>query len=196
MFCTFTCMHPHFTLLSCSFFQLVFFLFLKRGYCRDSHARFTCTHYNTHALAHYTLTVYLQLLYFLIILILRPRGTHLVPRQTIRSRIFGLSTWAIWELTIAGGKKSIKPFRTGRPRTTCTSIAGPLHRDTTLSSRTFRVEGQVSGERVNLPGIRLLFPSASKIPAWLFPSPYWPRLRLGQYVGSESNRRYFLGLEK
>ena len=33
--------------------------------CSDSHARFTCTHYNTHALAHYTLTVYLQLLYFL-----------------------------------------------------------------------------------------------------------------------------------
>ena len=71
-----------------------------------------------------------------------------------------------------------------------------LHRDTTLSSRTFWVEGQVSGERTNLPGIRLVFPSASKIPAWLFPSPYWPRLRLGQYVGSENNRRYFLGLEK
>ena len=71
-----------------------------------------------------------------------------------------------------------------------------LHRDTTLSSPTFRVEGQVSGERTNLPGIRLLFPSASKIPAWLFPSPYRPRLRLGQYVGSENNRRYFLGLEK
>ena len=67
MFCTFTCMHPHFTLiLSCSFFQLVFFLFFWRGgYCSDSHARFTCTHYNTHALAHYTLTVYLQRLYFL-----------------------------------------------------------------------------------------------------------------------------------
>ena len=43
---------------------------------------------------------------------------------------------------------------------------------------------QVSVERVHLPGIRLLFSSASKIPAWLFPSPYWPRLRLGQYVGS------------
>ena len=35
------------------------------NYCSDSHARFTCTHYNTHALAHYTLTAYLQLLYFL-----------------------------------------------------------------------------------------------------------------------------------
>ena len=69
------------------------------------------------------------------------------------------------------------------------------HRDTTLSSRTFRVERQISGERTNLPGIRLLLPSASKIPAWLFSSPYWPRLRLGQYVGSENNRRYFLGLE-
>ena len=37
----------------------------KRKAASDSHARFTCTHYNTHALAHYTLTVYLQLLYFL-----------------------------------------------------------------------------------------------------------------------------------
>ena len=66
----------------------------------------------------------------------------------------------------------------------------------TLLSRTFRVEGQVSGGRASLPGIRLLFPSASKIPAWLFSSPYWPRLRLGQYAGLENNRRYFLGLEK
>ena len=71
-----------------------------------------------------------------------------------------------------------------------------LHRDMTLSSRIFRVEGQVNGERASLPGIRLLFPSASKKPAWLFPSPSWPRLRLGQYVGSDNNRRYFLGLEK
>ena len=55
MFCTFTCMHPYFTSLSFSFFPLVFFFFFKRGYCSDSHARFTCTHYNTHALAHYTL---------------------------------------------------------------------------------------------------------------------------------------------
>ena len=51
-----------------------------------------------------------------------PERSGLEPK-TIRSRIFGLSTWAICELTIAGGKKSIKPFRTGQPRTTCTSIA-------------------------------------------------------------------------
>ena len=89
-----------------------------------------------------------------------PERSGLEPK-TIRSRIFGLSTWAICELTIAGGKKSIKPFRTGQPQT----LQHSLHRDTMLSSRTFRVEGQVSGERTNLPGIRLLFPSASKIPA-------------------------------
>ena len=35
-----------------------------------------------------------------------------------------------------------------------------------------------------------------EIPASLFPSPYWPRLRLGHWVGSEDNRRYFLGLGK
>ena len=61
---------------------------------------------------------------------------------------------------------------------------------------TFREEGQVSGERAHLPGIIFLFPSASKIPASLFSSPYRPRLRLGPYVGSENNRRYFLGLGK
>ena len=93
-----------------------------------------------------------------------PERSGLEPK-TIRSRIFGLSTWAICELTIAGGKKSIKPFRTGQPRTTCTSIAALATQRHDISSRTFRVEGQVSGERTNLPGIRLLFPSASKIPA-------------------------------
>ena len=49
---------PLLYLTSFSFFQLVFFLFLKRGYCTDSHARFTCTHYNTHALAQCTRTVF------------------------------------------------------------------------------------------------------------------------------------------
>ena len=38
---------------------------VSRIHCSDSHAHFTCTHNNTHALTHYTLTVYLQLLYFL-----------------------------------------------------------------------------------------------------------------------------------
>ena len=53
-----------------------------------------------------------------------PERSGLEPKtSTIRSRIFGLSTWAICELTIAGGKRSTKTFRTGQPRTTCTSIA-------------------------------------------------------------------------
>ena len=126
-----------------------------------------------------------------------PERSELEPK-TIRSRILGLSTWAICELTIAGGKKSIKPFRTRQHGLPVLALQRSLHRDTALSSRNFRVEGQVSGEWVtsSLPGIRLLFPSASEIPAWLFPSPYWPRLRLGQYLGSENNSRYFLGLEK
>ena len=51
-----------------------------------------------------------------------PERSGLEPK-TIRSRIFSLSTWAKCQLTIAGGKKSIKPFRTGQPRTTCASIA-------------------------------------------------------------------------
>ena len=38
-----------------------------------------------------------------------------------------------------------------------------------LLFRTFRVERQFSGGWVNLPGIKLLFPSASKIPPWFFP---------------------------
>ena len=51
-----------------------------------------------------------------------PGRSGLEPK-VIRSRIFGLSTWAICELTNAGGKKSIKLFWTGQPRTTCTGIA-------------------------------------------------------------------------
>ena len=65
-------------------------------------------------------------------------------------------------------------------------------------SRAFRllsylafIKVQFTSERT-FPRKRFLFPWASKIPAWLFPSPYWPRLHLGQYVGSEKNRRYFL----
>ena len=50
-----------------------------------------------------------------------PERSGLEPK-TIRSRILGLSTWAICEVTIAGGKKSIKPFRTGRRRSTCACI--------------------------------------------------------------------------
>ena len=86
--------------------------------------------------------------------------------KTICSRIFAISTWAVCVLTIAGGKKSMQTRSHGLP---VQALQRSLHRHTTLSSRTFRVEGQVSGERANLPGIRLLFPSASKIPAWLFP---------------------------
>ena len=84
----------------------------KRGrqLCSDSHARFTCTRYNTHALAHYTLTVYLQLCTFYFwpyrirthflspcfsfllsfsFWFLWPRGTHLVPRH------WWLPTWGL-----------------------------------------------------------------------------------------------------
>ena len=42
--------------------------------------------------------------------------------ETIRSKIFGLFTWAICELMNEGGKKSIKSFR-WPPPTTCTSTA-------------------------------------------------------------------------
>ena len=66
-----------------------------------------------------------------------------------------------------------------------------LRTETKLSFLAFRVKRQFSGERAHLPGIKLLFPSVSKIPAWLFSSPYWPRRRLSQYaVGSKNNRRY------
>ena len=58
-----------------------------------------------------------------------PKRSGLEPKA-IRSRIFGLSTWAICELTIAGGKKSIKPFRTGRPRTTCARICSARYTET------------------------------------------------------------------
>ena len=40
-----------------------------------------------------------------------------------------------------------------------------LRTEMKLSFRDFRVEKNFSGERVNLRGIRLLFPEASKIPA-------------------------------
>ena len=62
--------------------------------------------------------------------------------ETIRSRIFGLFTWAICELTNAGGKNS-KSFRWPQ-QTTCTSIALAIKRslrtDTKLSFRAFWVE--------------------------------------------------------
>ena len=65
---------PYFHFRSFNWFS---FSFWRGGYCSDSHARFTCTHYNTHALAHYTLTVCLQLLYFLLkIFILTLSYTH------------------------------------------------------------------------------------------------------------------------
>ena len=56
-----------------------FLLFLKRGYCSDSHARFTCTHYNTHALAHYTLTVFTTFVLSIFILILSYTHSLLSP---------------------------------------------------------------------------------------------------------------------
>ena len=59
-----------------------------------------------------------------------------------------------------------------------------LRTGTKLLFCAFRAE---SGERANLPGIRLLLPSASKIPAKLFPR---------HIVSSENNRQYFLGLGK
>ena len=70
-----------------------------------------------------------------------------------------------------------------------------LRRDTKLRFALFKYRD--SGKRADLLGIRLLFPSASKLPAWLFSSHYWPRLRLGhdQDVGSKNYRRFFLGLQ-
>ena len=112
--------------------------------------------------------------------------------KNLRSIHLGLATC---EFTIAGGK-SIKPFRTEQPRTTCTSI-GSVHRNTTLSSHTSRVKGQVCVERAPLPGIRLRLCSLGlENTGLIIPSPYWPWLRFRQYVGSENNRRYFLGLGK
>ena len=62
-----------------------------------------------------------------------------------------------------------------------------------------KIEWNHFGDRHRLPVPalhRLLFPSASKILAWLFSPPYWPQLCLGQYVGSKNNRPYFLSLGK
>ena len=54
---------PYFHFRSFNWFS---FSFWRGGYCSDSHARFTCTHYNTHALAQYTRTVFTTL-YFLLL---------------------------------------------------------------------------------------------------------------------------------
>ena len=63
-----------------------------------------------------------------------------------RSRIFVLSTWAICELTNAGGKKSMNPFRW--PPWTCTSTALASERSlrtaTKLLFRAFRENRQFS----------------------------------------------------
>ena len=72
---------------------------------------------------------------------------------------------------------------------------GPQKLRQRQSFRFVLFEQRDSGLRANLPGIRLISLGLEK-PAWLFSSPYWPRLCLGQYVGSENNRRYFLGLGK
>ena len=80
--------------------------------------------------------------------------------ETIRWRIFGLFASAICELTNAGGKKSMKSFR-WPPLTTCTSNAlASVRYAQTQSLRFVLFEWRNSGERANLPGIRLLFPSA------------------------------------
>ena len=57
-----------------------------------------------------------------------------------RSRIFGLSTWAICELTNAGGKKLMKPFRWPPWTCTCTAFASErsLRTETKLLFRAFR----------------------------------------------------------
>ena len=50
-----------------------------------------------------------------------------------------------------------------------------LSTETKLSFRIFWwAESQFSDERASLPGIRLLLSMTSKIPPWLFSSPYWP----------------------
>ena len=117
-----------------------------------------------------------------------PERSRLEPK-TIRSKIFGLPTWAICELTIAGGKKSIKPFRTGQPQTTCTSIAvlATERQDAFVSHYSSRRTSQLWA--TSLPGIRLLFPSASKIPAWLPYCYYYLRVQNFAILGF----RWFCG---
>ena len=64
------------------------------------------------------------------------------------------------------------------------------HRHMTLSSRTFRVEGQVSGERAYLPGIRLFFPRPQKCRL-----DYFPRhIDLGCASGNMLARKIIAGI--
>ena len=87
--------------------------------------------------------------------------------ETIRSRIFCLFSWAIatdYLYQHCACKRSLRI-------------------ETNLSFRAFRVE-ILSVLRAYLPGKRLLVPSASKIPDWLFSLP------------RETRSMYFLGLGK
>ena len=84
----------------------------------------------------------------------------------------------------AGGKKideTIPVTATDHLYQHCTCKRS-LRTETKLSFHVFRIID--SGERAYPPTIRLSFPSDSKISAKLFSAPHWPRLRLGQYVGS------------
>ena len=125
----------------------------------------------------------------------RQRGADLNRRPFAQeSSVYPPGLYASWWMRVEKSRSN----HFGRPRTTCASIAAlatQRHGAFVLHfSGGLGWEGQVSGERASLPGVRLLFPSALKIPAWLFLSPYWTRLHLGQYVSLEYNRRYFLGL--
>ena len=100
--------------------------------------------------------------------------------ETVRTRTFGLFTWAIWdyELTNAGGKIRRNHFG-GRHRPPVPALrlqAFATHRHKAFVSRAFRVERQrwasPSSWDKTLPRARntgLLFPSGSKIPDSCFP---------------------------
>ena len=116
-------------------------------------------------------------------------------RRPLAQGIFGLPAWAICEFTIAGGKSRPNHFGPDSHGLPVQASQRSLYRHDAFVSH-FPCTRKVSGERAHLPRIRHLFPLALKIPASLFSSPYQPRLRLSPYVGSENNRRYFLGLGK
>ena len=113
--------------------------------------------------------------------------------ETICSRIFGLFTWAICDLTNAGGKKLDETISVTAPPTTRTSTAlASVRYAQTQSFRFALFEKRDGGEPANLPGIRLLFSSASKNKVYIisteplcaevlhctlktFPTPLMPR---------------------
>ena len=105
---------------------------------------------------------------------------------TTRSRILGLSTWAICELTNAAGKRSIKSLRPQRTTVQALQFLALALRNARVSTRSFRFALFKYKYNIHLAFVNIGWYLARDMAlgAHGWPRRYLPRLRLGKYVDS------------